>query len=97
MPLESVGYLQFGCAKLRSQFTLLHANRDKLYLRPIRNLIALIVRGVGRASGIQPGPTGGSLASRGRHGSMLGQVRQNIDHSYRRTGAAGSGVTWPII
>ena len=41
MPLESVGYLQFGCAKLRSQFTLLHANRDKLYLRPIRNLIAL--------------------------------------------------------
>jgi len=26
------------------------------------------------------------------HGSMLGQVRQNIDHSYSKTGAAGSSV-----
>src|SRR5262249_2948119 len=39
---------------------------------------------------IQPVPSGGPLAGRGRDGPMLGQVRQNMDHSYRRTGAAGS-------
>jgi hypothetical protein len=48
VPLEGVAYLQLGCAKLCSQFTLLHAYRDNLYLGPIRNLIALMVRAVGR-------------------------------------------------
>ena len=48
VPLESVVYLQLGCAKLRSQFALFHADCDQLLLGLIRNLIALIVRRVGR-------------------------------------------------
>jgi hypothetical protein len=40
---ESVVCPQLGCAKQRSQFALFHAHRDKLLLRQVRSLIALIV------------------------------------------------------